>query len=248
MHSPYYYDRDTPRVFVIESVGVHMSAAVGATTAVNSWEVDAGPRVTGESYYAVTAWAGVSGLSRDRRMVGMHFQDLTGTQSLATLASTIAANWTIWSTGLSHSGTVTIYKSDFAPPGTPHPPLAQATMTGGAFPPHGPGELSLCLSYFSVFNVKRARGRIFIPFDLIWLAQASGSSPSNRPTAADQQAALAVWDTVIKPIDHGGNFDWVLKSPTDKAFKPITDIWVDNEWDTVRSRGLRGDARITAKT
>jgi hypothetical protein len=27
----------------------------------------------------------------------------------------------------------------------------------------------------------------------------------------------------------------------------VTDWWVDNEWDTVRSRGLKADSRITGK-
>jgi hypothetical protein len=59
---------------------------------------------------------------------------------------------------------------------------------------------------------------------------------------------MGLWDTVYKPVDHSTNWDWVLRSPTDKAFKPITDVWVDDEWDTMRSRGLRATQRITAKT
>jgi hypothetical protein len=27
----------------------------------------------------------------------------------------------------------------------------------------------------------------------------------------------------------------------------VTDWWVDNEWDTIRSRGLKADSRVSGK-
>jgi hypothetical protein len=114
---------------------------------------------------------------------------------------------------------------------------------------HGPGEICLCLSYYSVYNAKRFRGRNYVPYNWIYTAIVGGGSTlAARPTTVQQQVAMGLWDQVYKPVDHNTNWDWVLRSPTDKAFKPITDVWVDDEWDTLRSRGLRPSSRITAKT
>jgi hypothetical protein len=60
--------------------------------------------------------------------------------------------------------------------------------------------------------------------------------------------ALDLWNLVYKPVDHDTNWDWVLRSPSDHAFKPITNVWVDDEWDTMRSRGTRPTTRVTAVT
>jgi hypothetical protein len=38
--------------------------------------------------------------------------------------------------------------------------------------------------------------------------------------------------------------NWVVYSPTEKKSQGgVTDIWVDDEWDTVRSRGLKSTTR-----
>jgi hypothetical protein len=122
-------------------------------------------------------------------------------------------------------------------------------LPGAVVPIHAPGEVALCLSYFSTYNAKRFRGRNYIPYSWIWAAEGSNQTViQQRPSAAEMQHAMDLWNLVYKPVDHNTNWDWVLKSRVDKAFKPITDVWVDNEWDTIRSRGLRGDTRITAKT
>jgi hypothetical protein len=40
---------------------------------------------------------------------------------------------------------------------------------------------------------------------------------------------------------------WTVFSPTHGTDAQVTDIWADDEWDTIRSRGLKPSSRQTAK-
>jgi hypothetical protein len=208
------------------------------------------PAAAGDTFLATIAMEDPSGLARDRRIITSHWQALTGTPTPQDLATTLANGMTLWFTQ-AYYGHVTVYKSDFAPPGTHHEPLAQVTMGTSASPvgSNVPGELALCLSYFCTFNIKRQRGRNYIPHEWIYAAMAGvNANPGTRPTAAIMNKALGIWDIVYKPVSQTANWQWVLKSPTDKAHKIITDVWVDDEWDNMSSRGLRSTSRVTAKT
>jgi hypothetical protein len=44
----------------------------------------------------------------------------------------------------------------------------------------------------------------------------------------------------------GVNVDWSVYSPTTGQNNAITNLWVDNEWDTQRRRGLRPTSRSVA--
>jgi hypothetical protein len=97
---------------------------------------------------------------------------------------------------------------------------------------HAPREVALCLSYYSERNLPRFRGRLYIgPF----------ISAQMLPSQShiDGVKALA---TGLAGIG-GPDVDWGLWSPTRNAFSKITHGWVDNEWDTVRSRGLTASSR-----
>lgn len=95
-----------------------------------------------------------------------------------------------------------------------------------------PREVALCLSYFSERNLPRFRGRIYLG---PWAAA------PERPTSA-QIAAVKALSTGLEGIG-GPDVDWGLWSPTRAAFSKITAGWVDDEWDTIRSRGLRATSR-----
>lgn len=116
----------------------------------------------------------------------------------------------------------------------PRVPVAENTDTiSGTIAP-GPREVSLCLSYYAGQNTPRRRGRMFIG---PWGAAAM----SERPTTGQQDSLLALADGIA---GLGGiNVQWVQYSPTSGEFHNVTKSWVDNEWDTVRSRGLRGLVR-----
>ena len=46
----------------------------------------------------------------------------------------------------------------------------------------------------------------------------------------------------------GVNVDWQVYSPTDGVGRTVKSYWCDDEWDTMRSRGLRSTMRQTAVT
>jgi hypothetical protein len=106
----------------------------------------------------------------------------------------------------------------------------------------GPREVALCLSFRGAENVARKRGRIF-------LGPVAGDDP--RPTAAQRQQVLDFADGLA---NLGGiDVDWCVYSPTSRAtggtlgdsFSPVKMAWVDDEWDTQRSRGYRSTTRTT---
>jgi hypothetical protein len=225
---------------------VEDDSSTGALIVVNPTLEPAPQLAAGDCFLAQIYLDGLSSLARDRLTVTSHWQALTSVPTAQTLATTLANGMTSWLGG-SHSGAVTVYASDFSPAGTYHPPLAQVKMTGGTIGDHGPGEIALCLSYYASFNVKRQRGRNYVPFNWIYTAMdVSATPPAARPTATMMNIALGLWTNVYKPVKDSNQWQWVLKSRTDKAHKIITNVWVDDEWDTMRSRGLRGTTRVQA--
>jgi len=100
-----------------------------------------------------------------------------------------------------------------------------------------PREVALCLSYYSERNLPRFRGRLYIG---PWNFAEERPAPGQIDAARDIAGRLA---------NIGGpDVDWGLWSTTRNAFSKVTNGWVDNEWDTVRSRGLKAITRATYVT
>lgn len=106
-----------------------------------------------------------------------------------------------------------------------------------------PQEVALCVSYAntvaSTIPRARRRGRIYISG---WseAANTSGRPTSGVPLAlATAYRNYAVAANAITGITAGV---WSRKNAT---VYPIQQCWVDNEWDTMRSRGGRSDSRST---
>jgi hypothetical protein len=99
----------------------------------------------------------------------------------------------------------------------------------------GPHEVALCLSYFAERNIPRNRGRMFI-----------GPWPAQRMASRPGQAELETLQALAGGISGLGGIDvqWVQHSPTNATFKTVTNWFVDDEWDTQRSRGLRATRRL----
>lgn len=106
-----------------------------------------------------------------------------------------------------------------------------------------PREVALCLSFRGALNVPRQRGRIFLgPLN----------ATSERPAVATRNLVLQ-FATDLANLG-GTDVDWCVYSPTSRlegaslgdSFHPVKHAWVDDEWDTVRSRGLRATTRTTA--
>jgi hypothetical protein len=72
---------------------------------------------------------------------------------------------------------------------------------------------------------------------------------ADRPTGAIRTALLEL-ATRLGDVG-GGDIDWCVYSPTQFAisgslgpsFEPVKHVWVDDAWDTQRSRGLEPTMR-----
>ena len=103
-----------------------------------------------------------------------------------------------------------------------------------------PREIALCLSFYSGHNAPGLRGRLYIP--AVFLT----SSPGQRPTTA-QMTNVGNLAAVFQALG-GTNVDWSIWSVRDSERHAVTHWWVDDEWDVIRSRGLRATTRQTGTT
>lgn len=155
-----------------------------------------------------------------------------------TLADDIAELWATYRVYPAGVTSVQVRLYDMAD-AEPREPRAEATqpLTGNAG--GAPREVALCLSFFRGRNLPRLRGRLYIgPWRSVSMALRPDSDTMGQlQTLAEGLQALG-----------GPDVDWVQYSPTTSTHGPVTDWWVDNEWDTVRSRGFDGTSRIVGTT
>lgn len=111
---------------------------------------------------------------------------------------------------------------------------------GGALAPSTsslPRDVALCLSFQGarVSGTPQAsrRGRIYLgPLTQSLVTVAGIPNPSQITPIVNAAIAL------LAASDASANYTWVIYSPTLGTFTPVTDGWIDNEFDTQRSRGL----------
>lgn len=172
-----------------------------------------------------------SALPRDVISINPHYNGGDAQALVDHLKSAIAAT-TFGSTAQFH---LKAYDARKAPPSYP---LAVSDHAGAIPTSGGPREVALCLSYFAQHNRPRFRGRLYLPPS--WF----GSVFNARPPGAVQQAVV----DFAQVIGHGlpqGTF-WTVYSRVSDSDAQVTDVWCDDEYDTIRSRGLRGTSRVTA--
>ena len=100
-------------------------------------------------------------------------------------------------------------------------------------------EIALCLSYYGSRNIPRERGRLFIPLSLMT------GAPGKFPTTTQMDEVLVTWgNALVKQITTGTPI--ILSRVAGLGEVLIEHMWVDDEWDTVRSRGLKASNRRTA--
>lgn len=135
---------------------------------------------------------------------------------------------------------VTAYDAQGTPPVVPQG-YAIANL-GTAPPADQPREVACCLSFYSEFNRPRLRGRLYICAALTQSAASTSGRPSlGMRTKVGQLAPILQ--------DLGGlDVDWCVYSRVDNEARAVTNWWVDDEWDTIRSRGLRGTTRLLGTT
>jgi hypothetical protein len=114
------------------------------------------------------------------------------------------------------------------------PPVYTAHHTGGTMGPLAPRQVALCLSFYSGLNVKGQRGRIFIG---PWAA-----SDMHEFATATQLAALL---NLGEDLLHVGASDTVhhIHHPKTNTFSNVSNYFVNNRWDTMRSRLPKESAR-----
>jgi hypothetical protein len=80
---------------------------------------------------------------------------------------------------------------------------------------------------------------VYIPATL--LAGGTAAKPSGT-----QQTGAGSFATTLGKNLPSGNY-MVVWSRKKASAAQVTDWWVDNEWDTIRSRGLKADSRVSGK-
>jgi hypothetical protein len=170
-----------------------------------------------------------SALPRDVVTINPHFQG-TNAQGLADALKTNL---------LAHPSTATkpfnikVYDAEKAPPSYP---LAQATAGTGQSTSNVPRELALCLSYYGGFNRPTYRGRLYIPMSLV------ASTLGLRPTGSEM-SEVGTWATILTNGLPAETF-WSVWSTTTRRATITSHWWVDDEWDIIRSRGMRPTTRV----
>jgi hypothetical protein len=126
---------------------------------------------------------------------------------------------------------------------TPRPPT-EALLGLTAFAAGGPypSEVALCCSFYAERNLASQRGRVYLG-PLNGGNDETSTDGSSRPSTIlmntinlsaermAQRASSAVWCVLGRP---GGS----------AALQPVTGGWVDNAWDTMRSRGPDPTTRV----
>jgi len=191
------------------------------------------------TWLAQCSWAVGSSLPRDRMIINPTFSSTAAdTAAATTLATDLATNLDAWVVG-ARELTVKIYdlKAD------PSYPLATQVRSVGAYTesPH-PREVALCLSFYSGHPEPRSRGRLYLPA----FAIAAGGSLSARPTST-HMSKLATLPPILAAAGGAGCF-WCVYSRRLDQMQTITNWWVDDEWDTIRKRGLRASSRVSGTT
>lgn len=186
------------------------------------------------------AFATETGLSRDTVVMNPVFDVTSGVDDPDGLCEDLATALNTWLTP-SFATQITVKAYDVEK--KPHGPAAGvATRNPGVYKAAAvPREISLCLSFYSEYNVKRQRGRLYMPAFLL-----GAGAVGVRPLAAIQTkgAELAQILQDIGSID----VDWSIWSPTDKVARRVTHWFVDDEWDIQRSRGMRPTSRASGIT
>jgi hypothetical protein len=169
------------------------------------------------------------------------WSDPTSGTNAKQLTDDLAAALNTWCSATDPQLTVSAYNIEGAKPN--YPQAVTRTNTGTYTTPSAPGELALCLSFFSDLNQPRRRGRLYIP---VWAAGAAGSDMQATASAGlcTKVGALAA---VFANLG-GSNVDWGVWSRTDLAFHKATNYWVDNAWDVQRSRGFPSTAKTIFAT
>lgn len=201
-------------------------------------------------YYCTANLAPSSGETADtwvNTFAVQNANELTGGQvdawdaALGSFYNTIKAGGSMYSR--TQSGHV--FKFLRAVSGSPNYPLFERSFAfSSAVPPVDmPVEVSLCISYMNDSQVQLSRasrrGRIYIS------GFPETGNNVGRPTSALQELLANAYLDYVSDVNDIGGLDAGVWSRSLQLVLPIDRIWVDDEWDTMRSRGTRSTDRYT---
>lgn len=101
-----------------------------------------------------------------------------------------------------------------------------------------PNEVALCLSYYATRNLPRQRGRLYLgPF-----IAAAGEITTQGDAMPTQFFVDLVANAALALKNAAGPL-WAVRSVRDGVLRAITNLWIDNAWDTQRRRGTAATVR-----
>ncbi len=186
------------------------------------------------------AVAADSVLPRDRMVNTYHFDTPGGLPNApGALCDDMAEiyNTKVLSSQGTHEIDVRLYDEN-----TEGPPLAKKVINTGLAPVSPlPREVALCMSFRGALNTPSTRGRVYIP---LCIFVGSAASAVGRPPLGFRDKIIQLGQAVSGL--GGFDVDWGVYSPKNNTFVRVEMVWCDDEWDTVRSRGLRATTRTSA--
>lgn len=182
-------------------------------------------------------WQLDSTAPRDKVSINPHFWDSGATTDPQNLCDSMADGLV---TIAAATGEVKVTAYDAQGTKPVYPAATAVRNTGVAEATTKPRELAVCLSYYAERNVPRQRGRLYMPAHFLGIA-----TSNLRPvTAIPRMQDFVTLCTGLGGVD----VDWAVYSKRAARAFSITDYWWDDEWDVVRSRGLRGSSRVEGTT
>lgn len=216
---------------------------------------------------AQAIWKGASGLPEDLYVTTWHFVRSTGgVESAADQSSEVSERLREWwlepvapnarcpadfiPSAITGRG-LTIRTYDLGQPaGTSSgsvpdriPTIYNFPTTKGSAANALPEEVAVTNSFFATRNSPRTRGRVFVgPLTVEAVELVAGVarvSAECRKVLIDNTKRLAIEQGV------GDSMNFGVLSPTDGEVRAVTNGWVDNAFDTIRSRGTKASLRNT---
>jgi hypothetical protein len=125
------------------------------------------------------------------------------------------------------------------------PTIYNFPSEGANAAPPLPREVAVTLSFFAEVNRPRKRGRVYVGP----LTTAAMSSNENGTVSAALQGALRASALRLSTwgMGLGDEMVWGVLSQMDDEINVVTAGWIDNAFDTIRSRGQDPSSRVTFK-
>lgn len=192
-------------------------------------------------YRMQVSWGVDTAFAKDRMSINPWFNDHGATSDPEGLCDDLAAIFT-GSSGWTLANKDCRVDAYLHTPGDPTsgPPVASTHLYPGANSTSTcPREVALCLSFYASVNQPGKRGRLYLPVPI------GGMGPVGPRPDATQRGKVAAVGPALAGLG-GADVDWVVHSVKADASYKVTNTWVDDEWDTQRSRGRTPTTRDSA--